>query len=475
MEADRQTVLIVDDDAAVGQTLAAQLEQWEPGGDVLDRNRFEAVHVDSGERALEYLGDGFADVVIADLRMPGMDGMELLHRIQRDHPGTPVVMLTAHSSIALAVDSMRAGAADFVEKPWNFDELVASLKRAVNAAPAELRESRPLAPQSRAALERLPTMERALEALRLAAPGKATVLIRGESGTGKNVAARMLHDLSPRAKAPFITVQCSGIPEQLLESELFGHEPGSFTGAGPKRKDGRVTWAQGGTLFLDEIGDVPLHLQVKLLQLLAKPHVYTRLGGEKELTADVRVVAATHRPLEKMVKEGKFREDLFYRMNVIPVWIPPLRDRRGEVQQLATQFLEQFAVENGRAELRFDEQALDALRAFPWPGNIRQLENVVEQLVVLATGSTITVADVRGALGDLGGGEAEEPRSDGDYTLASAVKKAERVAIQRALTRTRGNVSLAARLLGVVRRTLYNKLDEHGLKGWKPPNDDRRR
>jgi len=162
-------------------------------------------------------------------------------------------------------------------------------------------------------------------------------------------------------------------------------------------------------------------------------------------------------------------------MNVIPVWIPPLRDRRGEVQQLATQFLEQFAVENGRAELRFDEQALDALRAFPWPGNIRQLENVVEQLVVLATGSTITVADVRGALGDLGGGEAEEPRSDGDYTLASAVKKAERVAIQRALTRTRGNVSLAARLLGVVRRTLYNKLEEHGLKGWKPPNDDRRR
>src|SRR5215469_7551117 len=178
MEADRQTVLIVDDDSAVGETLAAQLEQWEPGGDVLDGNKFEAVHVDSGERALEYLQDGFADVVVADLRMPGMDGMELLHRIQRDHPGTPVVMLTAHSSIALAVEAMRAGAADFVEKPWDFEELVASLKRAVNAAPAELRESRPHAPQSRAALEQLPAMEKALDALRLAAPGKATVLIR---------------------------------------------------------------------------------------------------------------------------------------------------------------------------------------------------------------------------------------------------------------------------------------------------------
>ena len=474
MEADRQTVLIVDDDAAVGETLAAQLEQWEPGGDVLDRNRFEAVHVDSGERALEYLGDGFADVVIADLRMPGMDGMELLHRIQRDHPGTPVVMLTAHSSIALAVESMRAGAADFVEKPWNFDELVASLKRAVNAAPAELREGRPQAP-SRAVLEQLPAMEKTRERLRLVAPGKATVLIRGESGTGKNVAARMLHDLSPRAAAPFITVQCAGIPDQLLESELFGHEPGSFTGAGPKRKDGRVTWAEGGTLFLDEIGDVPLHLQVKLLRLLEKGHLYNRLGGDKELTADVRVVAATHQPLEKMVKEGKFREDLFYRLNGFPVWIPPLRERREEVQQLATQFLERLSVENGRTELRFEGQALDALRAFHWPGNIRQLENVVEQLVVLASGSSISVADVRGALGGLGGAEAEEPLSDGDYRLASAVKKAERLAIQRALTRTRGNVSLAARLLGVVRRTLYNKLEEHGLKGWKPPNDDRRR
>src|SRR5215469_13258048 len=374
MEADRQTVLIVDDDSAVGETLAAQLEQWEPGGDVLDGNKFEAVHVDSGERALEYLQDGFADVVIADLRMPGMDGMELLQRIQRDHPGTPVVMLTAHSSIALAVESMRAGAADFVEKPWNFDELVASLKRAVNAAPAELRESRPLGPKS---LDRLPAMEKALDALRLAAPGRATVLIRGESGTGKNVAARMLHDQSPRSTAPFITVQCTGIPDQLLESELFGHEPGSFSGAGPKRKDGRVTWAEGGTLFLDEIGDVPLHLQVKLLQLLDKPHVYTRLGGDKELTANVRVVAATHRPLEKMVKEGKFREDLFWRLNVIPVWIPPLRDRRAEIQDLAIQFLERFAVENGRTELRFGEQALEALRAFHWPGNIRQLENVV--------------------------------------------------------------------------------------------------
>jgi two-component system, NtrC family, response regulator AtoC len=386
-----------------------------------------------------------------------------------------VVMLTAHASIALAVEAMRAGAADFVEKPWDFEELVASLKRAANAAPAELRDSRPKPLQSRAGLDALAAMEKTLEALRRVAPVKATVLIRGESGTGKNVAARMLHDLSPRAAAPFITVQCAGIPDQLLESELFGHEPSSFTGAGPKRKDGRVAWAQGGTLFLDEIGDVPLHLQVKLLRILEREHLYTRLGGDKELTADVRMVAATNQPLEKMVQEGKFRKDLFDRLNGFPVWIPPLRDRRGEIEQLATQFLERFATENGRAELRFDGQALDALRAFHWPGNIRQLENVVEQLVVLTSGATISPTDVRGALSSLGNDESEEPHGDGDYTLASAVRKAERSAILRALTQTRGNISLAARLLGVVRRTLYNKLEEHRLKGWKPPNDDRRR
>ena len=469
MDSTPHSVLIVDDDPAVAETLSANLEQWDPRPDELDPKRFEAAFVLSGEKALAYLADGFADVVIADLRMPGMDGMELLQRIQHDLPGTPVVMLTAHASIPLAVEAMRRGAHDFVEKPWNLEELVSSLKRAINAAPPERREAR-VPERTREVLARLPTMEKALEAVRRAAGGRATVLIRGESGTGKNVAARMLHDLGPRKAAPFITVQCAGIPDDLLESELFGHEPGSFTGAGPKRKDGRVTWAEGGTLFLDEIGDVPLKLQVKLLELLGKERRYTRLGGDKELTADVRVVAATHRDLEKMTREGTFREDLYFRLNVVPVWIPPLRERRAEVEQLARRFLERFAAENGQRALRYDDPALEALRAFHWPGNIRQLENVVERLAVLSTGETIGAEDVREALS----GAPSQPLAveydpEVGRSLAANMKAIEKRILMQALTETRGNKALAARFLEISRRSLYYKLKEHGLERWNAP------
>ncbi len=472
MDSNPHSVLIVDDDAAVAETLAANLEQWDPRPDELDPKRFEAAFVLSGEKALAYLAEGFADVVIADLRMPGMDGLELLQRIQHDLPGTPVVMLTAHASIPLAVEAMRRGAHDFVEKPWNLEELVASLKRAINAAPPERRDARAREPRTHEVLARLPTMEKALEAVRRAAGGMATVLIRGESGTGKNVAARMLHDLGPRKAAPFITVHCAGIPDDLLESELFGHEPGSFTGAGPKRKDGRLTWAEGGTLFLDEIGDVPLKLQVKLLELLGKERHYTRLGGDKELTADVRVVAATHRDLEKMTREGTFREDLYFRLNVIPVWIPPLRERRAEIEQLAHRFLERFSAENGREGLRYSDAALEALRSFHWPGNIRQLENVVERLAVMSTGETISLEEVREALS----GAPSEPLIAGHdrevgRSLAANMKATEKRFLVQTLTETRGNKALAARFLEISRRSLYYKLQEHGLVRWKAPDD----
>ncbi len=469
MDDARQSVLIVDDDMAVGEILSAQLEQWKPTEDSLDERRFEVFHVPSGERALEFLTDAFADVVLADLRMPGMDGMELLERIERDHPGTPVVMLTAHASIPIAVQAMRIGAADFVEKPWNFEELVASLKKAINTAPPEGRESRSHSRQTRAILQQLPTMEKALEAVRRASQGMSTVLIRGESGTGKNVAAQTLHDLSPRKSGPFITVQCTGIPEQLLESELFGHEPNSFTGCGPKRKEGRVTWAQGGTLFLDEIGDVPMHLQVKLLQLVSPQHCYTRIGGDRELTADVRVVAATHRNLEKMVKDETFRKDLFYRLNVIQIRIPPLRERRGEIEQLALQFLERFAIENRRPGLRFGREAMDVIRDFEWPGNIRQLENVVERLAVLSNGELISVQEVRDALSDAPSDDPLVTDAAQGETLEGRLKSVERNFLINAMRRAGGNKALAARLLKISRRSIYNKLKEHDLEQWKPP------
>jgi len=471
MDENHHSVLFVDDDAAVGEALVAQLEQWDPKPDELDQKRFEAAHVLSGEAALAHLADAFADVVIADLRMPGMDGIELLQRIQHDAPGTPVVMLTGNASIPLAVEAMRLGAADFIEKPWEIRELVASLKRAINAAPPEQRDARPHTAQTRAVLERLPTMEKALEAVRRAAQGVTTVLIRGETGTGKNVAARMLHDLSPRAAKNFVTVHCAGIPETLLEDALFGHEPNSYTGAGMKRRDGRVAWAQGGTLFLDEIGDVPLSLQVKLLELLGKDRTYTRIGGDGPLTADVRVVAATHRNLEKMTKEGSFREDLFWRLNVIPIWIPPLRERRSEIDPLAHQFLARFAAENGRSKCALSREALDALRAFHWKGNIRQLENVMERLVVLAEGETISLREVQVALEDPPGSEEPITENEADQPLERRMTAAELRFLKETLVKARGNKALAARLLGVARRTLYYKLKEHHLEGWKPPQD----
>ena len=466
MDDNRQTVLFVDDDEAVGQTLVARLEQWEPRSDALDSKRFEAIHVPSGEKALEFLANGFADVVLADLRMPGMDGLELLQRIQRDHPGMPVVMLTGMGSISVAVEAMKRGAADFIEKPWNYDELVASLKRAINTSPADQRDSRSHSPETRAALARLPTMEKALDVIRRAAQGVATVLIRGEPGTGKNVTARMLHELSPRASKQFAEVHCGGIPETLLESELFGHEPGSFTGAGPKKKQGRVSWAEGGTLFLDEVGEIPATVQAKLLQFLQKPHRYVPIGGDREMTADVRVVAATNRDLARMVKEEKFRADLHDRLNVIQVVIPPLRERRDEIEPLAVQFLERFSRESGKPR-RFSREAIQALKQYRWPGNIRELENKVEGLSLLAPEETIGLEDVQQALaGSSGDGTGE--RIEG-HALGPRMKTAEREVLIEALQITNNNRAQAARLLGISRRTLYYKLKEHGLEDWKPP------
>src|SRR5215472_8596262 len=458
MEQQRHLILVVDDDAAVGEMLVARLDQL----------GFDARHVLSGEAAVGFLEKDYADAVLADIQMPGMDGIELLRHIQRDSPATPVLMLTAHASIHLAVEAMQAGAADFIEKPANMEELVASLKRAIQVAPPEEAASRPLAAKDRALLERQPTMEKALERIRLAAPGMITVLIRGETGSGKNVAARLLHDLSPRSKGPFISVHCGGIREQLLESELFGHEPHAFTDAGPKAKPGRVFWAKGGTLFLDEVGEIPLTIQAKLLGFLDRGHEYTPIGGSRSITADVRLVAATHRDLSQMVKDGKFREDLHQRLNAFPVWIPPLRERTAEIASLAGSFLERFAGEAGRPGLRFHPAAVEKLRSRYWKGNIRQLENVVERLVVMAREDEVGPEVLREALDD--GSDEQDRAADelGTYALDPQVRAAERRALLRALVKAGGNRTQAALLLVVSRRTLYYKLGEHQLRDWKP-------
>ena len=436
MAASLGQVLIVDDDPAVGTVLEALLQQ---GG-------VESAWVSSGAQALEQLAKRPIEAVVTDLRMPGIDGMQLLQKIRAAHPEVPVIMMTAHGTVQAAVEAMKAGAADFVLKPFDRQEILYTVRKVLTAARHEQ-------PQPAGALVgELDEVQRLIDK---AAASDSTVLLRGESGTGKEVAAREIHARSRRAPKPFVKVHCAALPDALLESELFGYEKGAFTGAAC-RKPGRVELADGGTLFLDEIGDVTPAVQVKLLRLV-QDREYELLGGTKTVKADVRFLTATHRNLEEMVKAGTFREDLFYRVNVVPIWLPPLRERPGDIARLAAHFCATNAASQGkRSELA--PEALHRLVAQRWPGNVRQLQNFVERLIVLSDGPMVTLADVERELAR----ERVEPAAPG-ATLQSRTQSAEREALQDALRRAQDNRSLAARLLGISRRTLYTKLAEHGL------------
>jgi DNA-binding NtrC family response regulator len=457
----RAKVLVVDDDRAVGMVLTALLVQA----------GHQARYVGSGPEALAALASGGIDVVISDVRMPGMDGMELLAEVQRRHRDVPVILLTAHGTVSLAVEAMKAGATDFLTKPFDRDEVVFTIGKALRSVEAQ--SARPPEPSPAPAgdgpvVGSSDAMKEAMRRLEKAAPTMATVLLRGESGTGKEVAARELHRLSPRKKGPFVAVHCGALPDNLLESELFGYEKGAFTGA-TNRKPGRVELASGGTLFLDEIGDVTPAVQVKLLRLLQERE-FQRLGATSAEKADVRFVAATHRNLEQMVKEGTFREDLFYRLNVVPVVMPSLRERREDVPALATRFVARLGETNGRPQARLSEDAMRALADAEWPGNVRELQNFLERVVVFAEDDLIGRADVERELASRPGGSSAAvsppaanlagPATPDVESLDAQRANAERVAVREALAKAKGNRTLAARLLGVSRRTLYNKLDE---------------
>jgi DNA-binding NtrC family response regulator len=444
-------ILIVDDDLAVGTVLVALLAQaGQP-----------AEHVASAEQALARLEARPFDLVLTDLQMPGMDGMALLREAARRWPGMPVVLLTAHGSIPVAVEAMKAGAADFALKPFDKKEIVHVVEKAL--ALARDADGRPQAavielPGLIGLIGDSPSMREVVATVRKVAPGTSTVLVRGETGTGKELVARAVHDASPRKSEPFIVVHCAALPEALLESELFGHEKGAFTGA-VTRKPGRVELAHKGTLFLDEIGDVPLAVQVKLLRVLQE-RTFERIGGTQSVKVDVRFVAATHRDLEAMVAKGEFREDLFYRLAVVPIRVPPLRERAGDVARLAAHFCSEFGVKNGRPGIRLDADAIAALAAQPWQGNVRQLQNFVERMVVLADSDCITRADVEAAIGAPRALSSVSPET----SLDAQRRQTEKQALLDALARAKNNRSLAARLLDVSRRTLYNKLREHGLE-----------
>ncbi|MFP2901790.1 sigma-54-dependent transcriptional regulator [Corallococcus sp. 4LFB] len=451
-------VLVVDDDPALLKVLGALLTQA----------GLTPHPASSAKDALALLARRPIDVVLSDVRMPGMSGMELLAEVGRGWPDVPVLLMTAHGTVPLAVEAMKAGAADFVLKPFDREELLFTLRKALlhaSNAPEPARAGGKaldglLMGQSRAMTE--------VKALLVkAAQGTATVLLRGESGTGKELAARALHEGSPRRAGPFVKLHCAALPDTLLESELFGYEKGAFTGAAT-RKPGRVELAHGGTLFLDEIGDVSPAVQVKLLRVLQERE-FERLGGTQTVKVDVRFVAATHQALEDGVRRGTFREDLFYRLNVVPLWLPTLRERPEDIPLLARHFLDVHARTNGRPPFRLSDDGLRALQAQPWPGNVRQLQNFLERLVVLSDGPVLTGADVARELSRQPGIAPPPvaapllPSPSDSATLESRRKDVEKEALVDALKRAGDNRTLAARLLGVSRRTLYNKLEEHGL------------
>ena len=438
-EAGPGLVLVVEDDPAVAQVLVALVRQA----------GLDAIHAPSGEAALVRLDERPIDLVVSDIRMPGIDGMKLLGEVRRRWCDLPVILVTAHGSVPLAVEAMKSGAADFILKPFDREEVVYAMRKALAGArpdsPAATLTASPFIGPSAA-------MREVSERIAKVARGASTVLIRGESGTGKELAARAIHEQSPRHGRPFVAVHCGALPEALLESELFGYEKGAFTGA-TQRKPGRLELADGGTLFLDEIGDVPPAVQVKLLRALQE-RIFDRLGGVKSVAVDVRFVAATHRDLEAMTATGAFREDLLYRLNVVPIRMPPLRERPEDIEPLARHFCAGFAQANDRPGLTLLPEACRALAALPWPGNVRQLQNLIERLVVLGDGPTIGAEQVAREVTGV---------PTPDDTLPGKRRGAERAALVDALARTRGNRTACARVLGISRRTLYYKLEEHGL------------
>jgi len=433
----------------------------------LAAERVSAAVAPSIEAAIAALESRPVDVVVAALDACGAK-LELIATVAERWPAVPVVVQASEAQLARAVDALKAGAADFILEPIVVEQVVYVVGKALASA-ARRTDDAPTPPG--AILGESRVIQQACSVLRRAAAGTSTVLVRGESGTGKELVARALHEQSPRAAGPFVKIDCASLPEALLESELFGYEKGAFTGAVGK-KPGRVELAEGGTLFLDEIGELSATLQAKLLRLLQDREL-ERLGGTKTIRVDVRVVAATHRDLETMIERGQFRQDLFYRLNVVPLWLPPLRARRSDIDLLARHFVASFGAANGKPSMEIGPAALKVLRGQRWPGNVRQLQNVVERLVVLAESSTITEEAVRAELSQqvrfvtqpntTGLPAAPVGAASVVGPLDAEMREAEKKALARALKHAGGNRTLAARLLGVSRSTFYEKFAEYGL------------
>ena len=442
-------LLIVDDELHVRESLS----HW------FAEDGYDVVSADSGKQALALLGRRAFDIVITDIRMPGMDGLELQRRILEVDPDLAIIVITAYASVSTAVQALKEGAYDYLAKPFDPEELTRVIEKAWEKQRLR-KENVLLKERLKGAGPRLivgdsPGMTQVMELVGSVAPTETTVMIRGESGTGKELVARLIHSRSPRAFGPMVAVNCGALPEGILESELFGHEKGAFTGASAMRK-GKLELADGGTLFLDEIGEISPKVQVELLRALDDKKV-TRLGGNHEIQVDFRVVCATNSDLEQAVTEGGFREDLFYRINVFEISIPPLRDRPGDILPIADHYVRTFSAAMGRQVKGFSPEAERLMKSYSWPGNVRELANAVERALVVCRGATIGLEHlpISGHIPSRGEIESE------DRLSLIAVEDRH---IRHVLDRSGFNVSETARLLGIDRATLYNKMRKYGIE-----------
>lgn len=457
----REHIWVIDDDRSIRWVLER----------ALNRADISVTSFAGAGEALQALHEEVPDALLTDIRMPGMDGLEMLDRIKKDHPDLPVIIMTAHSDLESAVSAYQGGAFEYLPKPFDVDEAVSLVRRACQARREQGKEMAQGLTETTEIIGEAPAMQEVFRAVGRLSRSNITVLINGESGTGKELVAHALHRHSPRANMSFIALNTAAIPRDLLESELFGHEKGAFTGAQTSRR-GRFEQADGGTLFLDEIGDMPAELQTRLLRVLADGEFY-RVGGHMPVRVDVRIIAATHQNLEARVKDGLFREDLFHRLNVIRIHVPSLRDRRQDIPLLLNYFLAQAASElNVERKVPLPE-VIDYLSALDWPGNVRQLENLCRWLTVMASGREIHVDDLPPELHErdiqTAGGSwehslahwAEQELTRGrSGILDQALPTFERIMIQAALKRTGGRRQDAARLLGWGRNTLTRKINE---------------
>ena len=441
-------LLVIDDEINIREGLA---EFFKDEG-------YDVVCAENGEEGWKRFSEGDIDLVITDLRMPYLTGEELMRRILAQAPGFPVIILTGHGSVESAVNAMRDGAWDFLSKPVDIDHLSLKVKRALETRELffkhrRIEEELDKRKSFKSIISNSRNMYEVFDMMSKVAPTKASILITGESGVGKELVANAIHELSPRKKEPLIKVHCAALPASLLESERFGHEKGAFTGAVSRRK-GRFELASGGTLFLDEIGEIDQNIQIKLLRVLQEKN-FERVGGEQTVEVDVRLVAATNKDLKTEIEKGSFREDLYFRLNVVNIHVPPLRERKDDIPILVAAFIKEFAEENGKKIEGIDEKVRSRLYSYEWPGNIRELRNCIESAVVMCQSNIISTEDLPPILRDVS--------DDGwiNIRLGASMEECEKIIIRDTLSHCNGNKSKTADILGIGRKTLLRKLDEY--------------